>query len=161
TRGRRCGARPASPARRLARSAARGGAAARPAGRPRGGGGGDPRLPARHGEEPSAPRARASRRARPSGGAMRDCDELLAALLRGPTLAGAARPHAAACAACGALARGLALLVPPRATAEPPPDLAARVLRAAQPLLDGHAHAAHRVRASVHLDGRRLATALL
>jgi len=94
---------------------------------------------------------------------MRDCDQLLAAVLRGDPLADAERAHLGGCARCGALGPGLALLAPQRSdgTPEPPSDLAARVLLAAQPLLDGNAHAAQRARATRHLDGRRLATALL
>jgi len=94
---------------------------------------------------------------------VRDCDTILAAVLRGSVLDDAERSHAAGCPRCGALAPGLATLATDLRAAEPAPPagLGARVLLAAQPLLDGHARAAQRARAVPHLDGRRLATALL
>jgi hypothetical protein len=94
---------------------------------------------------------------------MRDCDQLLAAVLRGDPLADAERAHVDGCPRCGALAPDLALLAPDRRVGAPAPPsaLTARVLLAAQPLLDGHARTAQRARATLQLDGRQLATALL
>lgn len=95
-----------------------------------------------------------------------DCAAVLAALARGEPLDAACEAHRASCAECAALADGLADVgraVGALSPVEPPPDLDARVLLAAAPLLAENARAAAvaRTRSLGAFDGRRLAHALL
>jgi len=98
------------------------------------------------------------------------CDDLLLAVLRGDELDAQARAHRASCGRCAALAPampGVGRALAAGGEVAPPPDLAARVLSAASPLLADHARAARGAavaRAPIPrdaLDGRRLAVALL
>jgi len=95
---------------------------------------------------------------------VRDCDAILAALLRGALVDDAESAHVAGCAHCGALAPGLMTLARDLAAAPPPllpPGLTERVLHAAAPLLASHARAARAAQVTASFDGRQLATALL
>jgi len=98
---------------------------------------------------------------------VRDCDDLLAAVLRGAALDEVERRHLEVCARCGELAPALASLARALGESEPPtapPGLGARVLLAAAPVLAAHAHAADAallLQRAPRLDGHRLATALL
>lgn len=93
-----------------------------------------------------------------------DCDAILVAVLRGAPLADGERAHVAGCSRCAGLAPGLVALAAGLRESAPPgrPDgLTARVLAAAEPLLDENALRWRAERATPRLDGRTLANALL
>jgi hypothetical protein len=89
-----------------------------------------------------------------------DCEAVRRAALGGAEPSAASAAHVASCASCGAELAGVAALAAALAGAEraaPPSGLVARVLVAAEPLLDEHARQA---RARRGFDWRRLALAL-
>jgi hypothetical protein len=96
-----------------------------------------------------------------------DCDDFLLAALRGAATSDAARGHRASCGRCAGLAPALPEVertLRALDDAAPPPDLAARVLAAAAPLLVANAQAERGQRATAataRFDGVRLATALV
>jgi hypothetical protein len=91
---------------------------------------------------------------------VRECEDLLVALVRGETLSDSEAAHVAACERCAPLAPGLRAAAGPLvagAASELPGGLTERVLRAAAPLLAEHARAAGR---ASWVGGRRLVAAL-
>ncbi len=95
-----------------------------------------------------------------------DCSAVLATLARGQRLDEAGERHRVSCADCASLADALAAVgrsIASLPAVEPSPELDARVLFAAAPLLADNARAAAAVaaRGAFAFDGRRLARALV
>lgn len=93
-----------------------------------------------------------------------DCVDVMATLARGRALDGTRARHRESCRDCAAVADGLAAVARAVATEPPvlpPPGLEDRVLRAAAPLLAGHARTAASSRSGATPAGRPLARALV